>query len=245
MSKNNCAILTYTNKNCRDVWPVYFGQLTKHAPFLKSYVLTDSLVECADGENIIYENDQPYYLQWLQGLDHVKEDFVIYAQEDFVLYDDVKKESIDSYIEFLKSHPEYSYVRPIRCGFDNSLIPVSDGLFEVPVSSDDIFQMQITIWKKEYLKKLYSHVQSVKWYESAAWRQGCRDLNIRGVFSYYGEPKRGKYHFDSSTYPYVCTAVSRGLWNLNEYKQELGRILDFYRIDPTKRGIRFDYNYSK
>jgi len=245
MSNNNCAILTYTNSNCSDVWPIYFGQLHKHAHFLQSYILSDIPVPTHCKANFIYNNSDPYFIQWLSGLERIEEEYVIYAQEDFILYDSVDQVALEEYFDYLNKHPEYSYIRPIRCGFDNSLMHVEQDLFEVPQSSDDIFQMQITIWRKPDLQKLFAHVKSQKWFESNAWRQGCRDLNIRGLFTYRGEPKRGKYHYDSSTYPYVCTAVSRGKWNMNEYADIMQSLFSAYNVDPSKRGIRTDYNYNK
>ena len=31
------------------------------------------------------------------------------------------------------------------------------------------------------------------------------------------DEKRGKFHYDSSVYPYICTAVIKGKWNEGDY----------------------------
>jgi hypothetical protein len=240
----NCAIVTYTNSSCKDVWPIYFGQLKKHAPNLKSYVISDVNPNIEGVEFLEYNNSDPYYVQWLNAMKFINEEYIIYAQEDFIVYDDVDFKKLESYIEFLKAN-NYSYVRPIRCGFDSSLVKIENNLYDVNQKSDDIFQMQITLWKKQDFVNVYEWTGSVKWFESPVWREVCRELNIKGAFTYYGEPQRGKYHYDSSVFPYVCTAVSRGKWNMNEYPKELGHLFSVYNVDPLIRGIRKDYNYGK
>ena len=53
------------------------------------------------------------------------------------------------------------------------------------------------------------------------------------------DKKRGKYHYDSSVFPYICTAVIKGKWNYNEYKKELFEI--FYK----KKFNFFSYYLSR
>ena len=53
------------------------------------------------------------------------------------------------------------------------------------------------------------------------------------------DKKRGKYHYDSSVFPYVCTAVIKGKWNFKEYKKELYEI--FYN---KKFNIIFYYLFK-
>ena len=53
------------------------------------------------------------------------------------------------------------------------------------------------------------------------------------------DKKRGKFHYDSSVYPYVCTAVIKGKWNFKEYKKEL------YEIFYDKNFNIFSYYLTK
>ena len=53
------------------------------------------------------------------------------------------------------------------------------------------------------------------------------------------DKKRGKYHYDSSVFPYICTAVIKGKWNYKEYKKELFEI--FY----NKKFNFFSYFLSR
>ena len=61
-------------------------------------------------------------------------------------------------------------------------------------------------------------------------------LNIKALFHYNNEPKRGMHHYDSKIYPYIATAVVKGKWNLTDYPQELIKILNKNNINVDKRG---------
>lgn len=235
------CLLTYTTKKYDDVWPMYFGQLNEFLGPLKSYSLCNSTQEDwpNNGHQLLtYDNDEPYWKQYTDGLAQIKENFVIYAQEDFILFNHVDYEALREYKEFL-TKTDYSFVRLIRCGYETPLYKkVSKDLYEVNINSNDAFSMQATLWKKEKLDELYRHVKSQKWLESDAWNNGCRELNIKGCFEWRGEPKIGKFHYDSVVYPYVCTAINRGQWNVDQYPEFMKSMFVKYNVNPNIRGIR-------
>ena len=237
------GLVTYSNSAMKDAWPVYFGQIEKHVKNIESYAFLDEDFSPSSKNHTIltYDNLDPYYKQYLGCLDNVKEDYVIYSQEDFFLYDDVTSESLQKYCDFL-DRTSYSFVRLIRCGYKTPLDNhVEDDVYEVDVNTNDAFAMQATLWKKEKLRELYDHVKSEKWYEGDNWNDGCRKLGVRGVFTYNGESQRGKAHYDSVVYPYTCTAINKGKWNINEYGTFLFEIFKEYGIDPNHRGTRISY----
>ncbi len=244
MNQNkNIAIVTYTNSSCKDVWPVYFGQLNNHIKDIKSYVISD-IDGSADYENhswLRYKNEDPYFKQWEDCIGSVEEEYIIYSQEDFFMYGDVSSSSLARYVDFLESS-DYSYVRLIRCGYSTPLVSKpAEGIYDVDMNSSDAFSMQATLWKKKNFMKLYSHVKSEKWLEAEHWNKGCRDLSIKGSFVYNNEPPRGKFHYDSLVFPYVCTGIVKGLWNTNEYPRIMRNILEKYNIDTSIRGERGFY----
>jgi hypothetical protein len=61
------------------------------------------------------------------------------------------------------------------------------------------------------------------------------DNTYKMLYSHQQEPRRGMFHYDSSVYPYVATAICKGKWNLSEYK-ELEQLLKDYNIDWRVRG---------
>lgn len=236
------AIITYTTSKYRDVWPMHFGQLSMHSSELKSYAFSDedskNIWNHEDHQLVTYVEEEPYWKQYTGCLESVQENFVIYSQEDFILFSKIDYESISRYRDFLSS-TDYDYVRLIRCGYQTPLDHyIKDDIYEVHMNTSDAFSMQATLWKKSSIKKLYEHVKSQKWLESEAWNTGARDIGIKGTLIYNNEPKIGAFHYDSKVYPYVCTAINRGKWNVDQYPVVMKELFEQYNIDPSVRGIR-------
>ncbi len=239
---DNVAIVTYTTSRYSDVWAMHFGQLSQHAASLKSYAFSDEeslpLWKFSDHELVCYKNSEDYWSQYTKCLQSVSEDFMIYSQEDFILFSDVDLESLEKYKKFL-SESTYDYVRLIRCGYSTPLTNhVREDIYEVDMKTSDAFSMQATLWKKSSLQKLYKEVKSKLWLESEAWNDGARRLGIRGTFIYNNERKIGAFHYDSKIYPYVCTAINRGKWNVDQYPEVMASLFKKYSVDPAVRGIR-------
>ena len=221
---------------------MYFGQLSKHGRGVKSYAFSDErsrdIWHHPDHQLITYNDSDPYWKQYLGCLSEVQENYVIYCQEDFILFSDISLESIGRYAKLLEES-KYDYVRLIRCGYQTPLDKhVTEDIYEVRMDSSDAFSMQATLWKKESLRKLYEHVKSEKWLESERWNSGARELGIRGTLVYNGERKIGAFHYDSIVYPYVCTAINRGKWNIDQYPEVMQEMFRKYDVDPQVRGVR-------
>lgn len=183
----------------------------------------------------IYDNNEPYYVVWVNSLNEFKSDYFIYLQEDFLLYDDVKKNKIDEYVNFLKKNPEYSFVRLIKSGLLGN-IKVSDTLYEIESSNPFIFAMQATIWRTSDYIKLMESVKEDKWLETINYTNVMNNLGMKGLYHYDNEPKRGGNHYDTNVYPYIATALVKGKWDISEYPNELGSILSENKIDLNIRG---------
>jgi len=243
------AIVTYTHTACEDIWPMYFGQLDKHAAKLKSYAFSNKLTnEFENHTFLLYNNDSEYHEQYLSCLKNVKEKFVMYSQEDLILYDDVDYEKFLYLLNFLEEHNDISFVRLIRCGDESDIRiddPIEDEIYNIDLErSFQSFQMQPTIFKKDKLIEMYEEVSSKERFEDVHWKAGMLNLGMKGCFVYRGEPRRlGRDipagHWDSSTYPYICTALQRGKWNMQHYSDELNKLFDVYNINMFKRPIRW------
>jgi hypothetical protein len=240
--KDEVCCVTYTTSKYADVWPIHFNQLTKHKGGLKSYALSDKgskgLYPFLEHKLIEHDDATAYWAQYVQALDQIPEEYVIYLQDDFFLYADVNHELLERALEFLKNS-DYDYVRLIRCGYQTPLDKhVKDNFFEVDMATQDAFSMQATLWKKRRMRDLYTHVASQKWLEGEHWNVGARQMKIKGVFTWNGEPQIGKFHYDSVIWPYVCTGINKGQWNMDEYPEIMQRLVTHYSIDVTKRGVR-------
>jgi len=247
------CIITYTNSKCHDVLKIHLRQIEKCASQIKSYVLTNEVHSFSVEKHqvIIYDDADPYYKQWMDCLKNVEENYIIYQQEDFFLDNPVNYTELLRCKEFLHSS-DYSFVRLLKVMLEGAIhrpelkmkefedIKLSHNIYDAHVQDPDsfAFMMQSTLWKKEDFIKLYDHVKSDLWLESSEWDAGMRKLGIKGSYYYAGSQKTGKYHWEPEIWPYVCTAVGKGKWNLSHHGKKLTNILDEYKVDVKLRGIR-------
>jgi hypothetical protein len=68
-----------------------------------------------------------------------------------------------------------------------------------------------------------------------------RLLGLKGTYCYNGEVKQGKYHWGTTTYPHIVSAVQRGKWNTFQHDGMILEILKEYDVDPSDRGTRTQY----
>lgn len=227
--------VAYTNSNCSDLWNVFKKQIDKHSD-IPLYMISDTPInDIAVSNQYIYNNNDSYYSVWNEALKSFNSEYFIYLQEDFFLYSNINKEKINEYLAFLKTNPEYSFVRLIKSGNLDS-VKITDTLFEIDSNNENSFAMQATIWRTSDYIMLMDLVKENKWLEIPKYRDIMMNYNIKGLYHYNGEPKRGLNHTDTSVYPYIATALVKGKWNISEYPNELTPILNENNIDINIRG---------
>lgn len=228
--------VTYTNTSCSDIWDMFYDQQKTHANS-NIFIISDSEKFLNLSKNKIYKynNDDPYWKVWVESLKKFDVKNFIYLQEDFILYNNVNEEKILDLINFL-NNSEYSFIRLIKSGNLNSN-KVHKNLYEIESNNSDIFSMQPTIWKTDDYLKIMEGVKEEKWLETPHYRDFMIQNNLKGLYYYDNENKRGMNHYDSSIYPYIATALVKGKWNLSEYQKELFPLIQKYKIDINKRGI--------
>ena len=214
---------------------MYFGQLARHGHF-RGYVLSDSASADYNGQEFfVYQNRAPYYAPWIELLEKIEEDFFIYMQDDFILYDDVDHAAMERYMSFLKTNGDYGFVRLIRSG-DLGDTRIQDDIYGIEQDSPNLFAMQATIWRKESFIEIYKEAKAAKWNDEQKFVDACGKLGVRGVYVYNGEQKRGMAHWDSKVFPYIATALVKGKWNIREYKQDMEQMFERYGVNGGKRG---------
>jgi len=250
--KDICTV-TYTNTKCHDILRIYVGQKARFAPQISGYIFSDSApnFDTMGHKVIIYDNNDPYYLQWLKCLESVDEGYIIYQQEDFLLDGEVDYSEIERCRKFLESS-DYSFVRLLKIMLQGAIhrpelkmkdfpeVEVEKFLYDAFVCDPDAFSfmMQSTLWKKRDFIQLYSLVKSKMWLESIEWDKGMRDTGMKGVYYYRGSKKTGKFHWDPEIWPHVCTAVGQGKWNVSHHGNRLTDLLNLYGVNLRKRGTR-------
>ena len=85
--------------------------------------------------------------------------------------------------------------------------------------------------------KIMDGTKNKIWLENETYRDFMIQNNIKGLYHYDNEKKRGLNHYDTLVYPYVATALVRGKWNMSEYGNELSRLTEKYKININNRGI--------
>ena len=239
------ALVIDTNSRYGDVWDACFGRLEKHFPkTIKKYVFTDS-VDYEFQENyqqINYDDTDSYRNQFLSCIKQVAEPYFLYTSEDYILYDDVSLEKIDSFVETLKKDPVFSFIKLIR-GPEFLLGKFKpdehSDLFIIDPKDGNFFAQQASVWKTADFTKVFesSPPQNGRMQQEPGGSAICRSLGFRGLQCYNGESLRGICHHDSSVYPHIATAVVKGKWNISEYRDELNEVFTEYDINPLKRGI--------
>lgn len=228
--------VAYTNSNCSDLWDIFQNQTKKHCD-LPLYMISDKEVNDVNLSGLfIYNNQDPYYKVWVDALSRFNSEYFIYLQEDFFLYQDVDKDKLNEYVEFLKNNPEYSFVRLLKSG-NLGKTKLSDTLYEIESTNPFIFAMQATIWRTSDYITLMERVKDSKWLENEKYTKAMGEMNMKGAYHYDNEPIRGANHYDTNVYPYIATALVRGKWIMSEYSVELTPILNNNNVDIKKRGI--------
>lgn len=228
--------IAYTNKNCSDVWEMFVKQNKLHSE-MPLHIISDELVDGVDVDNQhIYFNDDKYYQVWINAIEKLNEEYFLYLQEDFILYDNVNLKLIYDYIEFLDENPKYSFVRLIKSGNlgNKQLLPT---LYEIESDNPNIFSMQPTIWRSSDFIELMGKVRSVLWYDEDSYRDKMIEMSMIGAYHFNGEKKVGKNHHNSNVYPYTATALVKGKWNMKEYGDILTPLMVKYNINNKIRGV--------
>ena len=140
---------------------------------------------------------------------------------------------------------EYSFIRLIKSGIqEEHCIDEDLGLHEMPYDSSNYFLFPTSDYlEKKELRRLYDAYRPKNMMDSELYGSStARSLGIRGCYVYKGENKRGRLHHDSSTFPYIATALHGGShgrpakWQTALYKKELGKLFKKYNINPDLRG---------
>lgn len=232
----NLSLLTYTHSSASDVHPAYFGRISKFFPSMKNiYVACDTNIDY--GICSVYNDSESYTKHMLDTLEKIDTDYVIYSQEDYILFDEVKSDDLQRFIDYMDSDKDISFIRLIHSGLGDGSKKYNDDLYYIDTNSEYFFSTQATIWRKDVLIGLFtiSDVETI--FDEPKNTPFLKGITDTGLYT----TRRGKAvggHFNSYHYPYIATAIVKGKWNLSEYQRELDSVFAEYGIMPFERGIR-------
>ena len=233
-------ILVYTHSDYSWVWKYWHQQTDKFLQnFDKICILNSDSSFREDYIVIKYNDELTYKNRVLSCLNDIDDDeIVLFCHEDMFLYKKPNFEIIDEYINLIKND-NCELIKLIRAFENLDKSNLHEKLFKNP--DKQLFSIQPTIIKVKNLKHIYNNVpgDNIWEFEANTSKKYLKDIISLCSFDLNKDKKRGKFHYDSSVYPYICTAVIKGKWNFNEYKKELFEI--FY----NRKFNVFSYYLSK
>ena len=233
-------ILVYTHSDYSWVWKYWQQQTDKFLQnFDKICILNLNSSFREDYLVIKYNDELTYKNRVLSCLNDIDDnEIVLFCHEDMFLYKKPNFEIIDEYINLVKND-NCELVKLIRAFENLDKSNLHEKLFKNP--DKQLFSIQPTIIKVKTLKHIYKTVpgDNIWEFEANTSKKYLKDIISLCSFDLNEDKKRGKFHYDSFVYPYICTAVIKGKWNFKEYKKELFEI--FY----NKKFNFFSYYLSK
>ena len=233
-------ILVYTHSDYSWVWKYWHQQTDNFLQDFDKICLLNSNSSFRDDYFVIKYNDELTYknrvLSCLNDIDD--NEIVLFCHEDMFLYKKPNFKIINEYIDLIKND-NCELIKLIRAFENLDKSNLHEKLFKNP--DKQLFSIQPTIIKVKTLKHIYKTVpgDNIWEFEANTSKKYLKDIISLCSFDFKVDKKRGKFHYDSSVYPYICTAVIKGKWNFKEYKKELFEI--FY----NKKFNIFSYYLSK
>jgi len=234
------AIITNTHSKNGDLWIAHVQQIKKYLD-QPHYFFTDKEPKKALGVTVVtYSKEDKFRTQFLKCLESVDEEFCLYLNEDYLLYESPDIEKLREYVNILRKNDRLSFIRLAK-GIDHFNIPYSPTLQYLDCRNPYFFSQTASLWRTSHLRAIHQHGPDLhiaghkmeQQFETAA-ADVCRSLGIQGLYHHDGEPKRGLHHHDSKVFPYIASALVKGDW-CSEYKEELKALLELYDIDESTR----------
>ena len=224
-------LIVYTHTDMKDVWPMFFGQLKKYIGNTKVYVAVNKEDELLSEYNqIIYDDSKLYTQRWVEILELIEEETFMFMHEDMILFDKVDFQSLEKYIGYVKQNLAES-IKLILAGDKFDEWPIDKTLVTNQYAK---FSIQPTITQKKVFQQLVENLPPMNiWEFEEAIVSSGRDFMVKVG----NENKRGLYHYDSTIFPYIATAINKGKWNMSEYSKELDKLFKEYNVNPFERGI--------
>lgn len=234
---DNITLLTYTHSKASDVHQPYFDRLRKHFNINEHVVMCDKMLNYEGITMSLYDNNEKYYEQMLNGLSKVQSEYVIYSQEDYILFKDVDVDRLNKLKDLLDLDRNISFIRLIYSGVNFNPVDYNNELIYLRADSEYYFSTQITIWRVKDLIEMFSKSKVDRVFDEPMNSRHLMELGKIGLCLKDKGDKVGG-HYNSVIYPYIATAVVKGKWNYSEYGRELDVIFNTYDIDKNIRGIR-------
>lgn len=218
MPMNNLSIFIYTHSNVDFLHNLFNIRFKKYFKITEEQIfVTCDKSTIIDGNQIKYHNDWSYSKQILEATSKIKTDYIIYLQEDYILFDYVNINQILNFIDIMDKEKSISFIRLIKSGVGTHIKKYNDDLSYVDRDSIFLFSTQASIWRKKIYEETIqkANVQSIR-----QELQISKYLNSNGLFTSNNLYENKGGHANSKIFPYIATALIKKQWN-PEYRKEL------------------------
>jgi hypothetical protein len=240
------SYILYTHSEYNDCWAPTFDRLNRHCGFKfdKYFIFSDSVDDHIDSKfsHISYDDTAPYTNRLLSCLSQIDTEMCLFTHEDMMLYGDVHEQYFEECVSAVRDS-NVDFVKLLKGGMpqdtdEDIKYKGSDILNYIDTSFHYIFAIQPTIWKTQSLISLLESSQEMSiWDFEVRGQFYCREKRYVGLYANHKEDKkRGEFHWDSITYPYISTAIYKGKWVTSQYPDELSNLFFEYNINPLLRG---------
>lgn len=164
--KNNCAILISSCDAFEDVWHPFFTLFSRYWPDcpFKVYLINNYKKFDFPGVEVInVGEDKAWASNLVKALEHVKEKYILYLQEDYFFQSFINNDNIKAIIKFaedkkvgyirLVPYPPPDIIDPRIMGFSGSVYP-GQKLGLINPSSKYRTSLQAAVWDRDVLLKL-------------------------------------------------------------------------------------------
>ena len=239
------SFVLYTHSSYNDCWDAFFARNKKHfnLDFDNYYIFTDKVNHTIDErfEPILYKDDDSYTNRLLGCLNQIKNDYVFFTHEDMMLYDDINKQYMQECIDTIQ---DVDFIKMLKGGgskdlgidmqYENSRV-----LKIAPFYYEFLFAIQPSLWNRQsFINLLANNLNQSIWDFEIKGQEFCRQNDFQSLYTYVDgvDKQRGMAHYDSITYPYIATAIFKGKWTTDTYKEELTKMSQEFGLDLNVRG---------
>ena len=192
--------------------------------------------------HISYDDTIPYTNRLLSCLNQINTEMCLFTHEDMMLYGDIHEQYFEECVSAVRDG-NVDFVKLLKGGMpqdtdEDIKYKGSDILNRIDHDFHYIFAIQPTIWNTQSFISLVENNQNMSiWDFEVKGQSYCRTKEYVGLYANHKDDnKRGEFHWDSVTYPYISTAIYKGKWVTDQYPDELGNLFLEYNINPAIRG---------
>jgi len=241
----NFTYVIYSHSSYSDCWSMAIGQALECLPenCTMIYIVSESSIKTEEAFQsyesypnvslITYDDDKAYTDRLVSVLSEIAKTskLVYFVHEDMPLIDKVDQVYLNALLHYMSNSNEY-YIKLV----DTSYVDTKSDHESFPGLVKNVggysFSVQPSLIKPDCLVAFFENFhESIYGLEDTCFRSN----NIYSAVK--GNRKKGKYVIVNPSFPHIVTAIFKGKWCVNEWKDEIHTMAKKYNLDLNSRGI--------